>query len=73
MESKFRKEFKWVIRVLESCKTEEHLIAVQKLFENFVAKNKNHIYCDGKDCLMEDLIREEFKHYLAIKSRTLIF
>ena len=73
MEGKFRKEFKWVVRVLESCKTEEHLIAVQKLFENFVTKNKNHIYCDGKDCLMEDLFREEFKHYLAIKSRTLIF
>lgn len=73
MEKTYRIEFKWIIKVLESCKTEQHLVAVENLFENFVAKNKNQIFCEGKDCLLEDLIRQEFKHYLQIKSKTLFF
>lgn len=73
MESKFRKDFKWVVNVLESCTNEDHLRSVENLFENLIAKHKNHIHCKGEDCLYEDLIREEFKHYLHIKTRSLIF
>jgi len=73
MENNFRKEFKWVIKVLESCKTEDHLYSVENLFENLIAKHKKQINCNGIDCIYEDLIREEFKNYLTIKSRTVIF
>lgn len=73
METKFRKEFKWVVSVLESCTHEGQLKGVSNLFENLVLKHQDQINCKGKDCLLEDLVREEFNHYYYIKSKSLIF
>jgi hypothetical protein len=73
MENKYRKEFRWVISVLESCTHEGQLKSVSNLFENLVLKHYDNINCKGNDCLMESLIREEFNHYYEIKSKSLIF
>jgi len=73
METIFRKEFKWVVSVLESCTHEGQLKSVSNLFENLILKHNDHINCKGKDCLLESLIREEFNHYYEIKSKSLIF
>lgn len=73
MESKFRKEFKWVVSILESCQNDFHIQSTKNLFENLISKHKNHIHCKGDDCLYEELIREEFQHYLDIKTKSLFF
>lgn len=73
MENTFRKEFKWVVSVLESSKNELHIQSTKNLFENLIAKHQNHLHCYGDDCLFEDLVREEFRHYLDIKTKSLFF
>ena len=41
---KAKKDFDYVLKVLESCKNHQHLIVTQKLFENFKKKWKGKIY-----------------------------
>ena len=39
-----KKDFDYVLKVLESCKNHQHLIVTQKLFDNFKLKWENKLY-----------------------------
>lgn len=73
MENKFKKEFNWVLSVLESCTNDYHIRSTKNLFENLLIKYNDQINCDGKDCLLENLIREDFQHYMDKKVKSLFF
>lgn len=39
-----KKDFDYVLKVLESCENNQHLIVTQKLFDNFKLKWENKLY-----------------------------
>jgi hypothetical protein len=68
----FTSDYRWVIKVLDSSENLIQIETSRNLLEALISKYKDYLTDCGKDCLHEDMIREEFEYYLDKKLDSLM-